>query len=164
MCTAQSFYDLEELLSFAGKNGPHMNPHNQGMMLYNGTHPEQNTGTSIQKCNIQAANDLASTVNRIAFIVSSPQSGVTYVQGYTLLDNVYWCQQDGGTFLASRALLWVGRNEGAGMTEGLAYVLEDDDTLIRRLKVFLEIQRVVAPVGDMQLKTLIEAHVASTKS
>ncbi|XP_024973961.1 ferredoxin-dependent glutamate synthase, chloroplastic [Cynara cardunculus var. scolymus] len=59
----------------------------------------------------------------------------------------------------------VGRNVAAGMTGGLAYILDDDDTLIPKInKEIVKIQRVVAPVGQMQLKSLIEAHVEKTGS
>ncbi|CAL5423087.1 unnamed protein product [Camellia sinensis] len=59
----------------------------------------------------------------------------------------------------------VGRNVAAGMTGGLAYILDDDDTLIQKVnKEIVKIQRVVAPVGQMQLKCLIEAHVEKTGS
>ncbi|KAF5747942.1 hypothetical protein HS088_TW05G00673 [Tripterygium wilfordii] len=56
----------------------------------------------------------------------------------------------------------VGRNVAAGMTGGLAYILDEDDTLIPKVnKEIVKIQRVTAPVGQMQLKSLIEAHVVS---
>lgn len=59
----------------------------------------------------------------------------------------------------------VGRNVAAGMTGGLAYLLDEDDTLIPKVnKEIVKIQRVVAPVGQMQLKTLIESHVEKTGS
>ncbi|XP_031396652.1 ferredoxin-dependent glutamate synthase, chloroplastic [Punica granatum] len=59
----------------------------------------------------------------------------------------------------------VGRNVAAGMTGGLAYILDDDDTLIPKVnKEIVKIQRVTAPVGQMQLKSLIEAHVEKTGS
>ncbi|KAK1428911.1 hypothetical protein QVD17_17751 [Tagetes erecta] len=59
----------------------------------------------------------------------------------------------------------VGRNVAAGMTGGLAYILDDDDTLIPKInKEIVKIQRVVAPVGQMQLKSLIQAHVDKTGS
>ncbi|CAA0812826.1 Ferredoxin-dependent glutamate synthase 1-chloroplastic/mitochondrial [Striga hermonthica] len=59
----------------------------------------------------------------------------------------------------------VGRNVAAGMTGGLAYILDEDDTLIPKVnKEIVKIQRVVAPVGQMQLKSLIEAHVDKTGS
>ncbi|PHT86548.1 hypothetical protein T459_08654 [Capsicum annuum] len=59
----------------------------------------------------------------------------------------------------------VGRNVAAGMTGGLAYILDEDETLIRKVnKEIVKIQRVVAPVGQMQLKNLIEAHVEKTGS
>ncbi|KAK3446566.1 hypothetical protein EUGRSUZ_A02249 [Eucalyptus grandis] len=53
----------------------------------------------------------------------------------------------------------VGRNVAAGMTGGLAYILDEDDTLIPKVnREIVKIQRVKAPVGQMQLKSLIEAH------
>ncbi|KAL6530542.1 Ferredoxin-dependent glutamate synthase [Orobanche minor] len=59
----------------------------------------------------------------------------------------------------------VGRNVAAGMTGGLTYILDEDDTLIPKVnKEIVKIQRVVAPVGQMQLKSLIEAHVEKTGS
>lgn len=59
----------------------------------------------------------------------------------------------------------VGRNVAAGMTGGLAYILDEDETLIPKVnKEIVKIQRVVAPVGQMQLKNLIEAHVEKTGS
>uniref|UniRef100_A0A1D1YMH1 glutamate synthase (ferredoxin) n=2 Tax=Anthurium amnicola TaxID=1678845 RepID=A0A1D1YMH1_9ARAE len=59
----------------------------------------------------------------------------------------------------------VGRNVAAGMTGGLAYILDEDDTLISKInKEIVRIQRVNAPVGQMQLKSLIEAHVEKTGS
>ncbi|KAL2464593.1 Ferredoxin-dependent glutamate synthase 1 [Forsythia ovata] len=59
----------------------------------------------------------------------------------------------------------VGRNVAAGMTGGLAYILDEDDTLISKVnKEIVKIQRVVASVGQMQLKSLIEAHVEKTGS
>jgi glutamate synthase (ferredoxin) len=59
----------------------------------------------------------------------------------------------------------VGRNVAAGMTGGLAYILDEDDTLIPKInREIVKIQRVVAPVGQMQLKSFIEAHVEKTGS
>lgn len=59
----------------------------------------------------------------------------------------------------------VGRNVAAGMTGGLAYILDEDDTLIPKVnKEIVKIQRVKAAVGQMQLKSLIEAHVEKTGS
>ncbi|XP_050228409.1 ferredoxin-dependent glutamate synthase, chloroplastic-like [Mercurialis annua] len=59
----------------------------------------------------------------------------------------------------------VGRNVAAGMTGGLAYLLDEDDTLIPKVnKEIVKVQRVTAPVGQMQLKSLIEAHVEKTGS
>ncbi|XP_058107861.1 ferredoxin-dependent glutamate synthase, chloroplastic-like [Magnolia sinica] len=59
----------------------------------------------------------------------------------------------------------VGRNVAAGMTGGLAYILDEDDTLIPKVnKEIVKIQRVMAPAGQLQLKSLIEAHVDKTGS
>ncbi|KAL2320665.1 hypothetical protein Fmac_029634 [Flemingia macrophylla] len=59
----------------------------------------------------------------------------------------------------------VGRNVAAGMTGGLAYILDEDNTLIPKVnREIVKIQRVSAPVGQMQLKSLIEAHVQKTGS
>ncbi|KAM7505251.1 hypothetical protein LguiB_004155 [Lonicera macranthoides] len=59
----------------------------------------------------------------------------------------------------------VGRNVAAGMTGGLAYILDEDDTLIPKINMeIVKMQRVVAPVGQMQLKSFIEAHVEKTGS
>ncbi|CAJ2671646.1 unnamed protein product [Trifolium pratense] len=59
----------------------------------------------------------------------------------------------------------VGRNVAAGMTGGLAYILDEDDTLIPKInREIVKIQRVTAPVGQIQLKKLIEAHVEKTGS
>ncbi|XP_020235974.1 ferredoxin-dependent glutamate synthase, chloroplastic isoform X2 [Cajanus cajan] len=59
----------------------------------------------------------------------------------------------------------VGRNVAAGMTGGLAYILDEDNTLIPKVnREIVKIQRVSAPVGQMQLKSLIEAHVEKTGS
>ncbi|KAI3946209.1 hypothetical protein MKW92_021399, partial [Papaver armeniacum] len=59
----------------------------------------------------------------------------------------------------------VGRNVAAGMTGGLAYMLDEDDTLISKInKEIVKIQRVIAPAGQVQLKSLIEAHVEKTGS
>ncbi|XP_027352326.1 ferredoxin-dependent glutamate synthase, chloroplastic isoform X1 [Abrus precatorius] len=59
----------------------------------------------------------------------------------------------------------VGRNVAAGMTGGLAYILDEDNTLIPKVnREIVKIQRVSAPVGQMQLKNLIEAHVEKTGS
>ncbi|KAF5474256.1 hypothetical protein F2P56_006170 [Juglans regia] len=59
----------------------------------------------------------------------------------------------------------VGRNVAAGMTGGLAYILDEDNTLLPKVnKEIVKIQRLTAPVGQMQLKSLIEAHVEKTGS
>ncbi|KAM7271673.1 hypothetical protein ACFE04_030887 [Oxalis oulophora] len=59
----------------------------------------------------------------------------------------------------------VGRNVAAGMTGGLAYILDEDNTLLPKInREIVKIQRVTAPVGQMQLKSLIEAHVEKTGS
>ncbi|KAJ6798923.1 ferredoxin-dependent glutamate synthase, chloroplastic-like [Iris pallida] len=59
----------------------------------------------------------------------------------------------------------VGRNVAAGMTGGLAYILDEDDTFVPKVnKEIVKIQRVNAPAGQMQLKSMIEAHVEKTGS
>ncbi|KAL6657438.1 hypothetical protein ACP70R_005218 [Stipagrostis hirtigluma subsp. patula] len=59
----------------------------------------------------------------------------------------------------------VGRNVAAGMTGGLAYILDEDDTLTPKVnKEIVKMQRVNAPAGQMQLKGLIEAYVEKTGS
>ncbi|KAK3125910.1 hypothetical protein QOZ80_7BG0611270 [Eleusine coracana subsp. coracana] len=59
----------------------------------------------------------------------------------------------------------VGRNVAAGMTGGLAYILDEDDTLTPKVnKEIVKMQRVNAPAGQMQLKSLIEAYVEKTGS
>ncbi|RID70057.1 hypothetical protein BRARA_C02110 [Brassica rapa] len=59
----------------------------------------------------------------------------------------------------------VGRNVAAGMTGGLAYILDEDDTLLPKVnKEIVKIQRVTSPVGQTQLKSLIQSHVEKTGS
>eukprot|EP00252_Welwitschia_mirabilis_P016848 TRINITY_DN3745_c0_g1_i1.p1 TRINITY_DN3745_c0_g1~~TRINITY_DN3745_c0_g1_i1.p1 ORF type:complete len:1624 (+),score=368.74 TRINITY_DN3745_c0_g1_i1:479-5350(+) len=59
----------------------------------------------------------------------------------------------------------VGRNVAAGMTGGLAYILDEDNTLIPKVnKEIVKMQRSVSPVGQLQLKQLIDAHVTKTGS
>ncbi|KAL1220143.1 Ferredoxin-dependent glutamate synthase 2 [Cardamine amara subsp. amara] len=59
----------------------------------------------------------------------------------------------------------VGRNVAAGMTGGLAYILDEDNTLLPKVnKEIVKIQRVTSPVGQTQLKSLIQAHVEKTGS
>ncbi|CAI9765626.1 unnamed protein product [Fraxinus pennsylvanica] len=59
----------------------------------------------------------------------------------------------------------MGRNVAAGMTGGSAYILDEDVTLIPKVnKETVKIQRVVASVGQMQLKSRIDAHVEKTRS
>ncbi|CAG7908361.1 unnamed protein product [Brassica rapa] len=59
----------------------------------------------------------------------------------------------------------VGRNVAAGMTGGLAYILDEDNTLLPKVnKEIVKIQRVTSQVGQIQLKSLIQAHVEKTGS
>ncbi|XP_010505887.1 PREDICTED: ferredoxin-dependent glutamate synthase 2, chloroplastic-like isoform X1 [Camelina sativa] len=59
----------------------------------------------------------------------------------------------------------VGRNVAAGMTGGLAYILDEDNTLLPKVnKEIVKIQRVTSPVGQTQLKSLIQAHAEKTGS
>jgi glutamate synthase (ferredoxin) len=58
-----------------------------------------------------------------------------------------------------------GRNVGAGMTGGLAYLLDEDGTLPTRVNPeIVQLQRVVSGAGAQQLRTLIQAHVEHTGS
>jgi glutamate synthase (ferredoxin) len=59
----------------------------------------------------------------------------------------------------------VGRNVGAGMTGGLAYFLDEDDSFSKKVNPeIVKVQRVTAPVGEQQLKELIQAHAERTGS
>jgi glutamate synthase (ferredoxin) len=59
----------------------------------------------------------------------------------------------------------VGRNVGAGMTGGLGYFLDEDDTFIAKINPeIVKWQRVQTAAGEQQLKELIAAHGAKTGS
>ncbi|MBW4654308.1 MAG: glutamate synthase subunit alpha [Kaiparowitsia implicata GSE-PSE-MK54-09C] len=59
----------------------------------------------------------------------------------------------------------VGRNVGAGMTGGLGYFLDEDDSFTAKVNPeIVKIQRIVSPVGEQQLKELIQAHADKTGS
>lgn len=59
----------------------------------------------------------------------------------------------------------VGRNVGAGMTGGLAYFLDEDDTLSAKINLeIVAVQRVCTRAGEAQLRRLIQAHVDKTDS
>ena len=59
----------------------------------------------------------------------------------------------------------VGRNVGAGMTGGLGYFLDEDETFPTKVNgEIVTMQRVDSQAGQAQLKTLIEQHVAKTGS
>eukprot|EP00245_Coleochaete_scutata_P012805 TRINITY_DN501_c2_g4_i1.p1 TRINITY_DN501_c2_g4~~TRINITY_DN501_c2_g4_i1.p1 ORF type:complete len:1642 (-),score=381.86 TRINITY_DN501_c2_g4_i1:1105-6030(-) len=63
------------------------------------------------------------------------------------------------------ALGKVGRNVGAGMTGGLAYFLDEDGTFPDKVnQEIVKMQRVSAPAGEAQLRSLIQAHVDKTGS
>jgi glutamate synthase (ferredoxin) len=52
----------------------------------------------------------------------------------------------------------VGRNVGAGMTGGLAYLLDEDGSFPTKVNPeIVKVQRVITPAGEAQLKALIEA-------
>ena len=58
-----------------------------------------------------------------------------------------------------------GRNIGAGMTGGLAYFLDEDDSIQEKMNPeIVSIQRVQTAAGEKQLKALIQAHVERTGS
>ncbi|MCS6812138.1 MAG: glutamate synthase large subunit [Cyanobacteria bacterium] len=59
----------------------------------------------------------------------------------------------------------VGRNVGAGMTGGLAYILDEDNTVATKLNPeIVKLQRVQTDAGEQQLRTLIQAHYDRTRS
>jgi glutamate synthase (ferredoxin) len=58
-----------------------------------------------------------------------------------------------------------GRNVGAGMTGGLAYFLDEDGSFPTKVNPeIVQIQRVITPAGEAQLKSLIQAHLEHTGS
>ena len=59
----------------------------------------------------------------------------------------------------------VGRNVGAGMTGGLTYILDENNTLPEKMNPeIVSIQRVGTTAGEKQLKDLITAHAEKTGS
>ncbi|GBF81344.1 glutamate synthase large subunit [Aphanothece sacrum] len=59
----------------------------------------------------------------------------------------------------------VGRNVGAGMTGGLAYFLDEDNSFPEKVNTeIVEIQRICTEAGEAQLKGLIATHVTRTGS
>lgn len=59
----------------------------------------------------------------------------------------------------------VGRNVGAGMTGGLAYFFDEDGSFPQKVNPeIVKIQRITSPVGERQLKELIQAHAQRTGS
>eukprot|EP00227_Mantoniella_beaufortii_P014044 CAMPEP_0197590982 /NCGR_PEP_ID=MMETSP1326-20131121/12420_1 /TAXON_ID=1155430 /ORGANISM="Genus nov. species nov., Strain RCC2288" /LENGTH=1645 /DNA_ID=CAMNT_0043156305 /DNA_START=169 /DNA_END=5106 /DNA_ORIENTATION=+ len=59
----------------------------------------------------------------------------------------------------------VGRNVAAGMTGGLGYFLDEDNTFATKVNgEIVAMQRVITPAGEAQLKGLIEEHVNKTSS
>ncbi len=59
----------------------------------------------------------------------------------------------------------VGRNVGAGMTGGLAYFLDEDDSFPAKVNPeIVKIQHVTTAAGEQQLKDLIQAHAERTGS
>ncbi|MGB3672634.1 MAG: hypothetical protein WA984_21150, partial [Phormidesmis sp.] len=59
----------------------------------------------------------------------------------------------------------VERNVGAGMTGGLGYFLDElGDFQTRVNPEIVQVQRVLTPAGEQQLKSLIQAHADRTDS
>ncbi|MGL5805078.1 MAG: glutamate synthase-related protein, partial [Xenococcaceae cyanobacterium] len=59
----------------------------------------------------------------------------------------------------------VGRNVGAGMTGGLAYFLDEDDSFPAKINPeIVKLQRPATSAGEKQLKDLISAHLEQTGS
>jgi len=58
-----------------------------------------------------------------------------------------------------------GRNIGAGMTGGLAYFLDEEDTFLKKVNgEIVRAQRIQSKVGEQQLKSLIKDHLEKTGS
>nr|QCI07292.1 glutamate synthase [Leiomenia cribrosa] len=58
-----------------------------------------------------------------------------------------------------------GRNVGAGMTGGLAYFLDEDNTLVDKINnEIVKYQRILTKEGEEQLKNIIELYEIKTKS
>ena len=58
----------------------------------------------------------------------------------------------------------VGRNFGAGMSSGVAYVLDDDDTLAARCNDEMVVVTALGPEDEVRLHELIHEHAARTQS
>ena len=59
----------------------------------------------------------------------------------------------------------VGRNVGAGMTGGLGYFYDADNTFEQMVnREIVKVQRISSPAGETQLKTMIERHYQLTGS
>jgi glutamate synthase (ferredoxin) len=58
-----------------------------------------------------------------------------------------------------------GRNIGAGMTGGLAYFLDEDQSFLKKVNgEIVRAQRIQSKVGEQQLKSLIQDHLEKTGS
>lgn len=58
-----------------------------------------------------------------------------------------------------------GKNFAAGMSGGIAYVLDEDNHLYRNLnKEMINIEKVDNPYDKQELKNMLEKHVAATNS
>nr|QUE29152.1 GltB [Erythrotrichia welwitschii] len=58
-----------------------------------------------------------------------------------------------------------GRNIGAGMTGGIAYILDEHNELAEKInKEIVKIQKVITKTGEKELFTLIEQHAEKTNS
>merc|ERR1712113_66529 len=59
----------------------------------------------------------------------------------------------------------VGRNVAAGMTGGIGYFLDEEDSFLERVNgEIVKVQRIKTAAGEQQVKMLIEAHYEKTKS
>jgi glutamate synthase (ferredoxin) len=59
----------------------------------------------------------------------------------------------------------VGRNVGAGMTGGIGYFLDEDDSFASKVNPeIIKIQRIITDAGKQQLQEMITNHVAKTGS
>src|SRR5439155_21776584 len=75
-------------------------------------------------------------------------------------EEIHCCEyMTGGTVVV---LGQVGRNFGAGMSNGVAYVLDETASLAARLNPDMVAIRSLEPQDEWQLLTLVEQHLART--
>ncbi|NEO41790.1 MAG: glutamate synthase subunit alpha [Moorea sp. SIOASIH] len=90
--------------------------------------------------------------------------GVRNSKGYAVIESAgdHCCEyMTGGVIVV---LGKVGRNVGAGMTGGLAYFLDEEESFPAKVNQNVKIQRVISAAGEQQLKGLIKDHATRTGS